>query len=283
MKIIVLHNCRSDHVESNYLLKHLCDAWTEDGHETTFLRNLHNPLPPADVVVLHIDLTTVPLQYLDALPSHPAILNRKVASISKRLFSSTILYPGDSYAGAVIVKTSANYGGLPERRAGLISRLYPSGGGPLTLWRHARSLRKYPIFPSMDAVPSGVWSNEHLIVERFLPECSLAGDYCLRQLVFLGNRDSHYMSYSHEPVIKSHNIRSRTELPVDDIPESLRRMRKELGFDYGKFDYGIHDGQVVLYDLNKTPGAPRTLDRIADLRNRIKALSRGIGHYHPNP
>jgi hypothetical protein len=32
-------------------------------------------------------------------------------------------------------------------------------------------------------------------------------------------------------------------------------MRARLGFDYGKFDYGIVDGQVVLYDVNRTPAA----------------------------
>ncbi len=30
-------------------------------------------------------------------------------------------------------------------------------------------------------------------------------------------------------------------------------MRKDLGFDFGKFDYAIVDGRVVLYDVNRTP------------------------------
>ena len=35
----------------------------------------------------------------------------------------------------------------------------------------------------------------------------------------------------------------------------LRRIRAELGFDFGKFDYGVIGDEVILYDINRTPTA----------------------------
>ena len=31
--------------------------------------------------------------------------------------------------------------------------------------------------------------------------------------------------------------------------------RRDLGFDYGKFDYVIHEGRAILLDANSTPGS----------------------------
>jgi len=31
--------------------------------------------------------------------------------------------------------------------------------------------------------------------------------------------------------------------------------RRKLGFDYGKFDYVVHEGRAHLLDANRTPGA----------------------------
>lgn len=52
------------------------------------------------------------------------------------------------------------------------------------------------------------------------------------------------------PVVKL----GRTLEPISDpVPPELREARRRLGFDYGKFDYGIVDGSMVLYDVNRTP------------------------------
>ena len=37
------------------------------------------------------------------------------------------------------------------------------------------------------------------------------------------------------------------------VPDELRQMRRDLAFDYGKFDYAIVNGRVILYDTNRTP------------------------------
>jgi hypothetical protein len=44
----------------------------------------------------------------------------------------------------------------------------------------------------------------------------------------------------------------RREL-VPEEPDELREIRRSLGFDFGKFDYSIVNGRVVLYDRNRTP------------------------------
>jgi len=37
------------------------------------------------------------------------------------------------------------------------------------------------------------------------------------------------------------------------VPEELHAMWARLGFDFGKFDYVVRDGQIVLLDANRTP------------------------------
>jgi hypothetical protein len=40
------------------------------------------------------------------------------------------------------------------------------------------------------------------------------------------------------------------------VPDDLRETRRRLGFDYGKWDFVLHEGRAVLIDANKTPGRP---------------------------
>ena len=37
------------------------------------------------------------------------------------------------------------------------------------------------------------------------------------------------------------------------------RLCERLGFDYGKFDFAIHEGVPVLFDVNRTPTLPENL------------------------
>lgn len=61
---------------------------------------------------------------------------------------------------------------------------------------------------------------------------------------------------------------------VAEVPDDLRRLRQELGFDFGKFDYAIVDGRVVLYDANRTPALSH-LPKERILPN-IRLLAQGI-------
>jgi hypothetical protein len=46
--------------------------------------------------------------------------------------------------------------------------------------------------------------------------------------------------------------------PVD-VPPQLRAERERLNFDFGKFDFVIHDGEPILLDANRTPGVARAI------------------------
>ena len=61
--------------------------------------------------------------------------------------------------------------------------------------------------------------------------------------------------------------------PHLEIVEAQRRLK----FDYGKFDYVIHDGQPVLLDANKTTGADRI--RSPELNARRRHRANGIYSY----
>ncbi len=156
--------------------------------------------------------------------------------------------------GPVIVKTDLNYGGRREgdiaRKSGSLQkyilavrrRLPWSWGAQMGIW-------DYRIFKSAAEVPLAVWFNSSLIVERFLSE-RRDGFYCTRSWTFLGDAEKNILMYAKQPIIKL-KVAVRTE--AVEVPDELRRMRCELGFEYGKFDYAIVDGRVVLYDANKTP------------------------------
>ncbi len=70
--------------------------------------------------------------------------------------------------------------------------------------------------------------------------------------------------------------------PVDEglpVPDEVLALRRELGLDYGKIDYVIHDGQVVILDVNRTPAQPGTPEATAravgDLADGIWSLLPG--------
>lgn len=234
-----------------YLLEELALIWRERGIELSVLQG-PGETTEADALILHVDLTQVPADYEKFLGEHPVVINRRVTDISKRLVSRNLVSETDDWDGPVIVKTDANYGGLTEavslkrsRRLGeaIVSRL-PSR------WSKRSTLRGYDIFDSIKKVPGGVWDNANLIVERFLPE-RRKGQYCLRTWLFLGEEERIAIFYSNSPVVKSANIIGRDV--ITDVPQDLREIRRELGFDFGKFDFAVVDGKTVLYDANRTP------------------------------
>jgi len=250
----------------SYWLRAIAELWQESGVRVTVTADPRRKVE-ADLAVLHVDRTVVPAEHLAWMRRFPVTINGAVADISKRAVSRHLVRPGDGYDGPVIVKTDLNCGGDPElrqatdrwtaRRPGDLV-----GGGLAYLQEKRRRARRrrrygasrafldYPVFASAAAVPEAVWSDDELVVERFLPERS-EGRYCVRTWLFLGDQDRHALFYSHEPVIKSHNIVDFQRLA--EVPEELRQLRRELGFDFGKFDYVMVDGRPVLFDANRTP------------------------------
>jgi hypothetical protein len=169
--------------------------------------------------------------------------------------------PGDDYKGKVIVKSELNYAGEPERKllGTPLSRLalrltcrmplpQPSNRGSKP---HFRSPSDYRIFDNLGSVPEDWYSRNDVLVEKFLPEIN-DGLYCLRSHHFLGDHGACVLRKSVHPIINASTSIGREEVAPD--PEIVK-LTKLMKFDFGKFDYVMHEGKAVLLDTNKTPGA----------------------------
>lgn len=284
-RILILYYEMDSSDSSNYLVRLLAPVWREMGHEVLVHRGLAN-LPDADLAVLHVNLTRTPQDYLDALKRYPRVINGAVTDISKRLFSNQLVAKNDGYHGSVILKTDQNCGAGPERRFGrsrhsLVDRLKRAWSDLPRKYQYRRMNRLagsrgrtgYWVVDHQDRLPGFVWRDPYWVVERFLPEQDEHG-YYLRQWVFLGSQELGSRSLSAEPVVKSHNVVRREFVPV---PEALREWRRKLGFDYGKFDYVVRDGEVILFDVNRTPTASNRAS--GELGPEIAQLARGIADF----
>jgi hypothetical protein len=262
--------------ETRYFMREIAGIWQREKGMPVSVVRCPGPSVDADLAVLHVDVTVVPPKYVTSIQQYPRVINGRVMDSSKRRISSNLVRRGDGYDGPVIVKTNRNYGGAMEaqlrKKGPFVARLGHSLRSRLPWsWQSKIPFLDYPVFESVRDVPPAVWLNPDLVVERFLSE-RRNGHYCLRVWLFLGDRETNSICYSDHPIVKSNNIIRREA--VAEVPEDLRRIRRELGFDFGKFDYAIVDGRVVLYDANRTP----SLGRLPAERTTptIRLLSEGI-------
>ena len=96
-----------------YALGLMANQWRQEGNKVTVLAGPDRHVD-ADAAILHVDLTVVPEEYLEAMRGYPVAINRKVVDISKRKISSNLVTRGDGYDGPVIIKTDLNCGGAAE-------------------------------------------------------------------------------------------------------------------------------------------------------------------------
>lgn len=272
--VVILVHKYDQFSEFKYVLHEISRVWEQQGARVSVQRG-PGPKIDADMCILHADLTVVPDEYMEFVRAYSVCLNHGVGNISKRAISENLVTHEDAYAGPVIVKSNLNCGGYPEDRLAN-SEWARRRLGKMQIWRRPRmkAVSGYRIFASASEVPANVWTNPNLVVERFLPEIR-DGKYCLRTWLFLGDRETNSLSYSADPVVKSGNILHR-ETGVE-VPEELRRMRRQLGFDFGKFDYAMVDGRVILYDANRTPTFGRFSKEM--FSQSILVLSKGIESY----
>jgi hypothetical protein len=258
---ILIHPCSSPRLRG-YWIGPIANSWRERGATVSVISDPHDRTE-ADVAILHVDLTRIPDDYLAWAKRFKTTVNGGVADISKRAISTNLVRRGDSFDGPVIVKTDRNCAGDPERYIAWVGRV----SGRKDLRRDSANERRrearrvlrygpgqafpnYSIYDSVDKVPEIVWRDRYLVVERFLPERE--GDrYCVRTWLFFGDRERHAIFYSRDPIVKSRSIIGHDQL--GDVPEELRERRRELRFDFGKFDYTMVNGKPVLLDANRTP------------------------------
>jgi hypothetical protein len=240
-------------LDGRYYLGRIAELWRREGRD---VRVAEGPgtLGEADALIPHVCLTAMPPDYLEALRRHPAALNARVGDISKRRVSRLVLAPGAAFDGPVIVKSNLNAHGMGEARAG------------------AGAAYRYEVYESTAELPPGVWERPDFVVERFEPELE-DSLFWLRTWNFLGDREIGFRYSSENPVAQGDGLLFRDVL--SSVPEELRRLRAELGFDYGSFDYGIAEGNVFVYDVNWTPGFPRSLppERAEEL---VQTLAAGL-------
>lgn len=274
--ILTNEHC-SEILGTHYYLALLAEIWKQQGiqvHVTAGCNYI-----PADLAILHVDSTVVGDDYLELAARYPVAINGSVKDISKSTFSRQLLNRDDPYRGQVIVKTDANYGGLLEYETGVNS------GETIFVpeeferpWRKRDHLDSYnyPVFEAIKSVPQGVWKNKKLIVEKFLPERLQNGDFKHRCYLFFGNQELGMWFAAPQAVFKGATSTSRGL--TDQIPESLREMRKASGFGYGRFDYSLVDGKVILFDMNKTPAlGERSLSVVS--REMTLAFARAISDF----
>lgn len=257
--------------ERGPLVQELAHLWKRRGHRVTVLRGVRRYVD-ADILFLHVDLTRTPRVYLRFASHYPVVVNGAVTDISKRRVSRNLVTRNSGWRGPVLVKTDRNYGGWPERRLAWedgLARRALAGLRQRLPWSFRSFLKRYPIFDSIDDVPRVIWANPDLVVEKFQPEVR-DGRYWVRTWLFLGDEDRAARFWSDDPIVKGGNILGNERL--EEIPEDLRSLRRELGFDFGKFDFAVVDGRTVLYDANRTPAlgavdsdeARPWLERLAD-------------------
>lgn len=268
--IVLIEHALQQQTGTDYMAHLLARFWRERGHKVYLQCGTENP-PPADLAVLHVDLTTVPQAYVDTARRYPRVINLGVTDISKRRFrgDDILTRPGD-WPGPVIVKTNANFGGRIDQY--IRDCLIQLGESAVDV-APAPVLTDYAVYPSADAVPAEFWATQDYVVERFTPERDAHGNY-MRVWVFLGDCERSMRYRSDAQVIKSSNFLDAQPVPV---PDELRGWRARLGFDFGKFDYVMHEGRCVLLDVNRTPGAPPL--QLPGVIESYRALAAGVEQF----
>jgi len=236
--------------KSRYLLFDVLREMEKRGHSVHVLTGIQHQAQ-GDLAILHVDCSVIPQEYLDFARSFPKTVNARVADITKRKVSGALLSRGDDWTGPVIVKSNLNYGGNPEADHNEAAR---RRGRPPP-HPEARNFKDYEIFDSTEAMPERYWDDPELVVERFIPERESDG-VATRTWLFVGARERCMRHVSHQEILKGAHV-VRSEMVA--VPEEMRKIRRRLGFDLGKFDFVIHDGRAVLLDANKTPGIARSL------------------------
>ena len=261
---------------SSYIIHYFADVWRAEGHAVLFSFGVGEFLP-ADIALLHVDLSIVPEAYLEHAGRYAIALNARVRDIRKSAFSRQLVGANDTYDGPVIVKSDLNCAGRPERTLRRAEAARRSAmHRVLNRWQEwrqgVRSLSQpYRVYDSLAAVPPALRRDRRFVVERFLPEQDDAG-YHLRVYHFLGDRSSCARLTGQTAIVTGASARTIT--PIEPHPEIVA-LRHRLGFDYGKFDYVMHDGQPVLLDVNKTTAhadLPPTPERLARWRERAGGL-----------
>jgi hypothetical protein len=265
--IVLLEHQMQDRLGIHYMAYLFARRWERDGHRVLYHRGVSEP-PPGDVAILHVDLTVVPESYLEVARRYPRVVNLRTADIRKSRYSSAKLARNDAWPGKVLIKTEANHGGHVDdalRRAAIAAGL-ANDVAEQTLMDH------YYLCDSMARVPAAIWDTPGVLVERFVPERDERG-YYIRIWTFFGNEERSTRYRSQEVLVRAGGFEARDKV---EVPDSIRAWRERLGFDFGKLDYVLHEGEYILLDANRTPGAPDVVTGDAEITASLEQVATGI-------
>lgn len=279
---ILFHKNDTEETLKSTLITYLSEFWREDGHEVFFLFGTEKFIP-ADLLIIHVDLTVVPESYLEFAKQYPIVLNENITDIRKSTISQNLLTQNDAWTGPVIVKSNQNCAGLPELirggYRGKMKKLYYRYMKKLrlrSLLRTPQSAYDYKVYDSLGRVPRYCFRHPDLVVEKFIPEKE--GDYyCVRMASFLGERKYCIRLKSRFPIVKG-NTTEVTEDISNPHPD-IEKYRKQLNFDYGKFDYVVLNGEFFLLDANKTIGYSTNLGKQVSLNQTRRFRAKGLYSY----
>jgi hypothetical protein len=239
--VVLFHERQAPERTVFYAIHHLAEIWRADGLDVAYLFGVEE-FVPADLAIVHVDLSVVPDEYLAFARRYPVAFNGRLKDIRKSNYSALRVSRDSDWAGRVIAKSNYNYAGVPERVLGVWE-------GPAEFAEQT----DYSVYDSIADVPPGVFEDDRLIVERFVPEYE-GGRYHVRTLDIVGD------SYTSLRIASDHHVVSdATYAGHEEVepPAELFEIRTRLGLDCGKLDYVVHDSNVTVLDVNKTVGASR--------------------------
>jgi hypothetical protein len=285
-KIAVLFHENERKSKKQYVVNYFADIWKNEGHEVIFLFGIKK-FVPADLIIFQVNLSVIPAGYREFAKQYPVVLNAEVKDILKSTFSKILLTVDSHYEGKVIVKPNLNCQGSHERRMlthkssrkSLIRRIlpffYPSVVSQVS---DGNSPKGFRIYDHLHLVPPDYFKNPALVVEKFLPEVE-NGFYFIRICHFLGDRMTVTRLGAKYPIVKFHSSTRKDSLePAPEIKELVKTMK----FDYGNFEYVMHQGNIVLLDVNWCMGM-RKFTLTPQTRIEYQYLAAGIYSYFKTP
>jgi hypothetical protein len=279
---ILFHEMDNMEIVEYSIIKFFAKYWREDEHEVIFLFGI-DEFVPADLIFVHVDLSVVPDSYLEFAQQYPVAINGKVKDVRKSTYSQSLLKSDDHWDGPVIVKTDKNCAGTPELiRGGLMGRVQKKvlkTVGKLNLdifTPNILTANDYEVYDHLDEVPNTYFYHPGLVIEKFIPEID-GEHYVVRMTSFLGDRYSSFFLKGKDPILKGDTAETITH--TSEYHPDVDKWRKELNFDYGKFDYVVREGKAILLDANKTVGCSTSLEENKQLDERRRYRARGLYSY----
>ena len=276
VRIGILHHAGSRLLRRGYLIELMADQWAARGAAVVDIVGIETAVP-VDVLLLHVDLSIVPDEYLHFAKSYSSVINLEAVDIRKTSYLDDLVGAEGDWDGPVIVKSDLNHGGLPERLltpgktrlggrlAGVLRRIRRLLGLP----NEIRAKADYAVFPDRASIPARRF-HDGSIIQPFRSERS-GSDFVLREYYFFGGIAILNKEIGPDPILTSgRQVECRAESP----PPEVRAVRDRLNLDYGKIDYGCPDGVTVVYDANKTLGIRRNPGEVTTMI--ASALAKGI-------